>query len=594
MSTQDIIKIKVPHQELESSSFFDCEGDAVAKWVAALPMANLGQTTRQLYQALAELNQVRMLPSKRMTLLEKLRAPIYYVTKGLAKHYLNQAIVLAEQPRKVAKLAHTLHLQLATGYTIVATHTAALGNKHSEQSKPTDIIATALHRAITDHCLNMQRHYQLYQPVKKGIWHHLHQFYNLASQHNILATKINDTELGTCTVEESYMRALLMGCSKPNQLRQEDFKNIFQLLTAWTKLCQLNPATSDGLFVIDPTGDKSPVYRELYESELPLHWISFNIRKLVDHLKQLHKNANHAKLNVKDKAHPISQDLLGHLVLTWESMGKRTFIRLNSEGNLGLCIGLSATHHFVSGELSFEALVEEHGVQTFTMQHENPFLKTQSQQLRQKDVWDSPYEANIGQTSVAIESVEFRIREGGDSLEKNKYHSCGVQIVNSSTHGYCVEWPEDGKAHIKTGEIVGLKESHSHNWSVAVIRWVSHESSQHTQLGLELISPSAAPYGARIIHKTGGSAEYMRVLILPEVPATQQAVTLLTPRVPFHSGQKVILNQRAKEVQIQLGDKVNEIGAYNQFEFHRLTGAHTPDSDDHNQTDDFDSLWGNL
>jgi len=90
----------------------------------------------------------------------------------------------------------------------------------------------------------------------------------------------------------------------------------------------------------------------------------------------------------------------------------------------------------------------------------------------------------------------------------------------------------------------------------------------------------------------------MRVLVLPEIPVTKQPVTLLTPRVPFRSGQKVVLNQRAKEIQVQLGNKLNEAGAYNQFEFRRVSGTDTDTdtvtSDDNNPTDDFDSLWGNL
>ena len=232
MNTQDTIRLKVPRQQLDQSSFFNTEGSSIDNWVAQLPMANLGQTTRQLYQALSELNQVRLLPAKRMIILEKLRVPIHFVSRSLSKHYINQPIVLPEQPRKVADLAHALHSQLATGYTIVATHTAALG-KRAGFSKPENLISKALHRAVTDHTLNMQRQYQLYQPVDDGVWNNLHQFYCLARQHDTLNHVIEDAEYGNCTVEQSYIRALLIGCCKPNQLRQEDFMGIFKPLTQW-------------------------------------------------------------------------------------------------------------------------------------------------------------------------------------------------------------------------------------------------------------------------------------------------------------------------------------------------------------------------
>ena len=160
MGSQDTIRLKVPHQDLDRGSFFETTEDSASSWVDGLPMANIGSTTRQLYQALTELNRIRMLPNKRMPLLELLRTPICYVTRQLTRHYLNQPAVLSEQARKVADLAHALHLQLATGYTIVATHTAALG-KRGGAGKPERLVVQALHRAISDHSLNMLRHFQL-------------------------------------------------------------------------------------------------------------------------------------------------------------------------------------------------------------------------------------------------------------------------------------------------------------------------------------------------------------------------------------------------------------------------------------------------
>lgn len=593
MSDQGPIKLKVPRQELDRSSYFDCEEQAVSQWIADLPIANRGKTTRQLYLALTELNRVRMLPSTRLAILDKLRTPIYYVSRGLSKHYLNQPIILPDQSRKVAELAHTLHLQLATGYTIVATHTAALG-KRAKLSKPGTVIATALHRAITDHSLNILRHYQLYQSINSGVWHNLHQFYNLARHHQVQLKTIVDPEYGSSTIENNYIRAMLLGCSKPNQLRQEDVTHFFIPMVHWADLCRLQPAVNGGLFAIDPDSDQPPVYRELCEAEVPTAWLSLNTEKMIEHLNQLQDNNSPDTIKIEDNGFSISRDLLSHLALSWGSLSKRTFTRLKEHDSLDICIGISATHHFASGEISFEALVEKRGAKTFSMQHENPFIKTQSHPHRQKDVWSSPYEANVGQTSVPLESVDFSMRKNETrAKQKSKYRRHHVPVVNSSAHGYCINWPEDAEALIKTGEVVGIRDPRTHNWSIAAIRWVSQEDDQ-TRIGLELISPTVTAYGARIVHKTGGPNEYMRVLVLPELPSENQPITLLTPRMPFRSGQKVILNQRANELLVQLGEKLNTAGAYNQFEFRRVKGLISPDSDDGKPTDDFDALWKNL
>jgi hypothetical protein len=602
MSTNNTIRLKVPRQELDHSSFFSTEEAAVDQWIDDLPMANLGQTTRQLYKALSELNQVRLVPSKRIAILEKMRKPLYYVSESLTKHYLNQPLVLPHQARKVADLAQALHTQLASGYTIVATHSSALGNRLGI-GKSKDLIALSLHRAITEHSLNLQRHYQLYEQANAGIWLSLHQLYCLARQHKLLDKTIDDSAMGGGTLEANYIRALLLGSCKPNELRQQDFKAIFKPLGGWAADCRVYPLKEAELFTVDLQHDLPPIYSELFKPQADSELLSLNTTALVNQLNELRETTNEDSVKLNDNNNPLTIDLLGHLIVSWGTMSKRTFMRQESDDELQLSVGLSATHHFVSGELSFEALIEERGAKTFSMQAENPFLKLQPTQThRKKDVWDSPYEANVGQAQVSLESIDFHIRSNetpGEQVVK-RYLSRNVKMVNSSAHGYCIEWPSDTEIQLKTGEVVGIKETNSHNWSIAAIRWVSRNKQQQILMGLELISPSAAPYGARIIRKTGGDAEYTRVLVLPEIPAIGQPVTVLTPRVPFKVGAKVVLNQRGREVQISLTRKINTSGYYCQFEFKRMSNlgnaptGQPADDDTLDSEDEFDSLWSNL
>lgn len=594
MSKPITVRLKVPRQELEQSSFFASEPAAAEAWVAQLPMANLGHTTREIFKALSELNRVRMPPDKRMAILEILRPPLYFASRGLSKHYLNQPITLPDQARKVADLANTLHRQLATGYTIVATHTAALGGRIGTGS-PKELIAPALHRALTDHTVNLLRHYQLYEPVQEGNWNSIHQFYLLASQQGLLDQEVADPQYSTCTLRSCYIRALLLGCSKPNQLRQRDFSGMFATLSDWAKSCQIEPITPDRLFIIDLEADRSPVYQELVAVDDILHGISLNTSGLIRQLSAMRDRADPTELQV-GKDYYLSLDLLNHLILSWGSVSKRNFMRIEANETLELAIGLSTTHHFICDGLSFEALIAERGTKAFAIQQDNPFMKVQNQIQRNKDIWDSAYASNVGQ--ISLESIEYHIRDNEHkSTDKTpKYKSHNVQMLNSSANGYCIEWPPKAGAQVKTGEIIGLKEVASKTWRIAVIRWVSHNSEQQTQLGIELISPSAAPYGGRIVKKTGSEKEYVRVLVLPEITATGQPMTLLTPQVPFKAGNKVVLNQQGREIQLTLLEKINQTGSYNQFTFKRLgvTNASQGKDEDNNESGSFDSIWRNL
>ena len=594
MSTNGQIRIRIPKQDLDGSSLFVCKEQSVIEWIATLPKANIGQTTRQLFQALTELNRIRLLPEERLKILEQLRTQIHFVSRSLSKHYLNQPIILSTQSRQVANLSRTLHQQLATGYTIVASHASALG-KRIVGGKPDQLIARALYRAITEQTLNLIRNYQLYESADKSLWQQLHQFYGLAKQHNALKIAVKDDEIDDGTVQTAYIRALLFGASKPKQLRQEDFKHLLTPLTRWSEFCHLSASDLDSIFVVNPLADAPPLYRDAYSSAIDPSWLGLDTSQLIQHFDSLRdQQANN--LTFIDGHISISRDLFGHLYLAWSEMSKRTFMRLESNEDLNLSIGLSATHHYASGEMSFDALLADDNA-TIAIEKTNPFLKAPTHEARQKDVWDSPYDGNVGQTNVALESIDFHIKKDKlQDLDRDsaKYRNYHVNTINSSPQGYCVKWPEDDPIAIKSGEIVGIQEIDSHNWSIGVIRWIDHQPDNATQLGLELISPTASPYGARIVQKTGPQGEYLRVLVLPEMPTSNIPVTLITPRVPFKEGHKVVLNQQGKEVQVQLTKKLNETGAYNRFEFKKIGSIDSGKQARKQPGDGFDSIWNNL
>ena len=84
------------------------------RWIANLPKANIGETARQLYQGLSELNQLLTPSDNRLQMLELLRPEVYYVCKHLERHFLHQSIVLDERSRKIANLCQALQNHLAT------------------------------------------------------------------------------------------------------------------------------------------------------------------------------------------------------------------------------------------------------------------------------------------------------------------------------------------------------------------------------------------------------------------------------------------------------------------------------------------------
>jgi hypothetical protein len=593
MTSQEAIRLKIPDQKLDHCHFFELEINAVARWVDGLHKANLGDTARQLYQAIHELNSVRLPPQQRLELLEILRKPVYFASKALAKHYLGQPIVLPEKPAHAAQLADALHHQLAIGYSITAVHIVTNADSVTAQS-PAQLLATALHRAISDYSINLVRHGQLYQAAPEGYWHQLHQFYHVAKAQKLLDIPQQDKHLGDCTIAEAYKRALLLGSCKANQLSQNHFTHLLEACSLWAKLVEFCDQEA-GLLAVDLLADEPPTYKSQLATNVsqPLF---INVQAIVSQLQSLLENSDALGLvSVGDNS--LSIELIQHLHHYWKEQQHRKAKRIDTDNRIDLCVGLSATHHFIAGEVSFETLLDGQSANAICMEKENPFLQSDSSSgHRKKDIWDSPYEANVGNIDVSLESIQFgngSVSEKKESTD-NKYYRHNASTINFSATGYRIAWPKEIPAQLKPGEIVGLREAKNQRWSIATIRWVENDSAGSPQLGLELLCPSGTPYGARILHKKGDDTQFIRVLVLPSLPHIKQPYTLLTPKVPFKTGQKVVLSQQGRELVLQLKEQLNQQGNYCQFTFDKAMapiGSKTKQASD---SGEFDSFWDNL
>jgi hypothetical protein len=301
---------------------------------------------------------------------------------------------------------------------------------------------------------------------------------------------------------------------------------------------------------------------------------------------------------VFDKDTVVSPNVLDHVITSWGVMSKRNFARAPGQEKLWISVGLSNTHYYVSGGISFEKLISFEGVQALSEDAErNPFLNEATSMER--DVWDKAFGAGQEGESISMEDIELHIREAEhsrDASSKELHPVFPVRMANVSPGGYCLEWSADIPSHIKTGDAIAVREVDSHSWSIAVIRWVSQLKNQTTLLGVELLSPRATPYGARVQHKTGEHGDLMRALLLPEIKLVGQPSTLITPRVGFKERQKVILMRGGEESYIQLFKKVSSTAAYNQFEFRDIQQLDEVAARDKTEVIDtqFETLWNDL
>lgn len=185
--------------------------------------------------------------------------------------------------------------------------------------------------------------------------------------------------------------------------------------------------------------------------------------------------------------------------------------------------------------------------------------------------------------------------------EDEQYPAHTLNIVNHSPGGFCLTWPREVPKQLQAGELLGVQEVNGQDWSLAVVRWIRQVRGGGTQMGIELIAPHCTPCAIKLIRKSEEPSQYLRALTVPAVTAIERPPTIITPRLPFQVGSKVVIYQGHKEARAQLVDRITATASFSQFE-HRLldpVGSATRPAGEGLSApaggeDDFDSLWKTL
>ncbi|MDF1782456.1 MAG: hypothetical protein P1U67_14280 [Alcanivoracaceae bacterium] len=606
------IRLKLPEQDLQYLTIGSDQAKRLKVWVDELPLMNMGETSRQLYQFIQELNRLQLPFLQRFTLLEIVRPVILHVCRALGKHYLNQSLVLPDKARRVASLAQALQSHLASGYKLVAVQ--GVSRINDREGRRT--VAASVHRAIAALTDSLVRSYQLYFPVARHLWLELHQLYLLAEMHNIANQEVADADFAlieSSSIADAYARVLLLSTSKPNQLRQQEIALVYRATEVWSDLIDIKEAGEDpDLFVFDLQVDRPPTYRT-HVSVAGDQCRYIDSRLLVGKLASIIAHNPLPDFEVPDG---MAENLLAHLQQAWGALTERSFKRLGQTGPIDISLGLTALHGTLSNGMDFERMVRGRNLQVLAQGEEgNPFLSNKPASFAsgsprmsgEDDPWSRAYDGgghNMGD-DANIDDIEFagitsalaKQQEAGAKTISSEHFTC--QKINASPGGYCLEWVGAAPASLRTGEMLGVRELGQNEWAIGVVRWVKQLATQGAQFGVELLAPRALPCGVRVLRKTGDAGSFMRALLLPALNAIGQPATLLVPSVGFHGGAKIELVASGDNSKVILNRKVNGTASFGQYEYkNAMTGAasldETPDVENKESGEDFDSIWSSL
>jgi hypothetical protein len=577
------IRICVPDITLKKLSFCDGSVSGFEIWAKKLPMANVGVAAKMLFQATRELNSAPVPANSRYKMLEIIRTQTYIICDALGKRFLKQSVTLTDNDLKVVSLAQTLQNQLASGYKRIIIDELAQPIKKNEAK----LLTFAIHRAISDLTQTILRALQLYSKPPKNAWLELHQMFALAQAKGIFGYQVKDNRakyVASSTILDVYIRALLLGCCKPNQLRQIDLANLYAATELWSgavKVCSSSDVKA--LFLYSQHKDSAPVYRALLKTSTNANQ-ALSPTDLVNAL-QKHLDKEASGITIPGN---ITEAVIHHLIHAWGAMVERSFRRTADSGEIQIGIGLLASHYFSANELSLPFLLHQWNA-------EPSKDKAPSQP---SDVWDKSFDAGnqfVGEPdNIEFDSIAF-ISSNEESTEDTgpKGKQLKAIIFNTSPGGYGIALDNPPNS-VQTGELLVIKEGRMTNWSLGCIRWIRTQRNQPTQLGIELLAPKVESVAVKMLNKTGENGEYLRGISIPALPAAGQEESLILPTIPFKVGCKAQLLNDKHGQRIQLLKRINTSRSFVQYTFQSLTQVLNSSTSKDDAGDEFASIWDKL
>ena len=590
------LQLPVRHEPVKGSR--DIRPRKIEEWVNGLPLANLGETARQVYNLLLEINALKIPSEERQRVLEQLRPTTTYVVDALKKHYVGHPFPLSLKSRKVARLAREILTEMATGYKIVIVETVP-GNGTRNDNKP---LITALHRAVRYLGGILLKTYQIYDPYPAGVWGELHALYEYAEQrglHNIPVTDNSYTLIDAGTLCDTYKQILLLALSCPYRLRQGEVEQVERALERWASYAELlmpqGQETSGVLFVTNLRHDDPPTYRVLHHQDVLETCRLLNTQGLTQVMREemvsTHETPNS---HLQPTAQDMSPDIMRRLMLTWGVIPKRRFTRTRKFAQVQVSTGLSSAHYHIRSESAFNP---ESGGNTPTAE---PTFQNRS------NFSSAPITTEVGRMPEFWElgaggTIDWK--PDSDKPSQNTATNATPtqqlwKMVNVSAGGYCLLWDNQETTQAQVGELVWLQEIDSqqvYTWGMGVIRWMKSADKDGLELGVQMLAPNAVAVAAKTSRDGKNFSAYQRCLLLPEIAAIQQPATLLLPALTSQTGSTVIVNIHNKEHCVSLTKMLENTGTFGQFQFVPMESEPARIKDVAAVTPkDFDSIWSSI
>lgn len=571
---------------------FDTTPQVVDKWLEQLPIASIGETARQLYMAMRDVNRQDEVPVKQhFHLLEGITEPLTLILPELYRHYAGKPLPLSEKRRKVADLYTQLLRQSILGYQQVIAHSIEL-NRFGWKK----VVTTSVHRIFYLSSLLLSNYRQLHMPYQKGMWQQLYWIFQLIEKYNLLSAKI--TGLGEIpkktSIETEFKKLLLHSLLSPNLFKPDELQSVMNNLDIWAQHVAITTShrgedTQTYAFTLETDMAPTLIAKDISTAENQLIDVRYlDITDLIMNINKLLNNAKPGQDNIKlARGRFASRRSLLILINNWGRPSCRDGVRRLIQGNAEVAIGVSAIHYVISDgrqpkeqEIQDEEVTEIQNSFSITIPPIQPDTLGQfgftTESDNSPDVWDSAYFEQDTPPPSWTESMRMKV-----------YSYLNAKVLNISKGGFCIALPQDGVEHIQTNEVVAVRGK-TGQWQLGEIRWMVCPSTGPIRAGIKKHSQIVKP--AQLILQPGIKSQPIKCLL----GKNEDGHVLFLPNLPTQlSSKDICLEYNGEKRPISFLEQKHStpVGSAHQIEFNDTKPAQTSLA---KNNDDYESIWASL
>lgn len=582
------------------------------EWINGLPMANIGETARQIYRALIDFNRYQMPDLARAKSVELFRKPVDYICHNLRRHFIDVGFPLTEKGWKTAALSRELNAELATSYKLIVEH--MLGGEAERFDRK--LLVIAMHRALYYLSEVVLQCHLTYSKPHDGLWREINSLFAYALHNHVHRVPIKmkfDDEERISTIEDNYKALLLLSAASPNRMRQTQVELLSREVRRWAPMAQALPNTEEGpqagSFAIDLSGDSPPVHRSIDRLEGP-HVINLDLRRLLVHLRESFEQTTGQESSARPEParQHLPRPLLRQLIINWTRPPKRRFVRTKLNFELEIVVGLMALYNHLDSGLAESA--PPSAPEPVADPHRSPYNAGTGHSLTMFDssslsLAPLHQSESIGSDSMSSDSflniLPFSIpAETAEDFPGQATTHSGVlhqaRTLNESAGGYCIDWSSIDKApKVKVGELIGIAAAGTRNrFSLGVVRWLNLAGGRQLEVGLQIVSNHAVAANLRFARNEAGKRGNtpINALLLSSAEGDpNDQPSIVTSPMQLAVGTRLWLINGAQERLVRLTRLVELNSTFVQFHFNlesRDSGGNAPTSEG------FDDLWSNL